>query len=217
MPPVGLKRGGANNSADRESWQLKEVQARRLIAASHAASRAGLPLNRFVTIGWGIAGIEGRDATKATGTFIKFARDWITNHSGVMPWVWVQERGEKFGQHAHILLHVPAQLALTFRVMPRRWVTSIAGGKYPNGLINTQKLSAAKTLEANLMAYEAQLGGKLHYMLKCTPERLEADLGLAQWAMKPWGQSGLVIGKRAATWQGWGRSDPCKLAGEGQR
>lgn len=206
MPQVGLKRGGARNYADRESWQLKEVQARRIIAASQAACQEGLPFNRFITIAWGIAGVDGRDATKATGTFIKYARDWITYYGGAMPWVWVQEYGARLGQHAHILSHVPAELDLTFRVMPRRWVTSIAGGKYPKGLINTQKLSAANTLEANPMVYEAQLAGKLHYMLKCTPARLEADLGLGQWAMKPWGQSGPVIGKRAATWQGWGRS-----------
>ena len=201
MPKAGLKRGGARNSAERASWQLTEWQCRNLIGHSLAAWHAGQPLNRFVTLAWGKSGIDGSSSTRATGEFIKRARDWIRAHDYSMPWVWVQERGNTFGQHAHLLLHVPPELDDLFRPMPLRWAKSITAGRYSKGTLESQKLDAARSAEANPMFYEAQLMGKVHYMLKCAPEPLEAKLGMVGKGHKPWGQASRVVGRRASHWQ----------------
>lgn len=201
MPPAGLKRGGARNRADRVSWQLTERDCLKLRNRSYDAWRAGMPLSRFITLAWGKAGIDASEAVRMTGQFIKLARDWMRSHGYPMPWVWVQEYGSKFGQHAHILLHVPAELDLLFRPMPLRWCKSLLSRRYTPGTIQSQRLGSAYAHKANPALYEAALLGKLHYMMKCAPEPLEATLGLTGWGHKHWGQPSRVIGKRAGVWQ----------------
>jgi len=118
-----------------------------------------------------------------------------------MPWVWVQETGDTFGQHAHILLHVPPELNDLFRPMPRRWAKAILPSGYVPKTVQFQRLAGVSAIEANPLRYEAALMGKLHYMLKCAPAALESVLGLHGWGGKPWGQLTRVIGKRAGVWQ----------------
>ncbi len=170
-----------------------------VIDRSFDAWEAGTPMSRFITLAWGLAEIEAGDAVKATGEFIKMARDWMRRHGHPMPWVWVQERGKRFGQHAHILLHVPKELDLLFRPMPLRWAKAIVRQGYVKDTVDTQKLGEAYS--ANPELYRARLMGKLHYMLKCTPAKLDEPLGMIGWGHKPWGQSSRVIGKRAGVWQ----------------
>lgn len=128
MPPVKLKRGGPHNRRDRPSWQITEQQCSNVIRRSYDAWDAGRPISRLITLAWGKAGIDADKATLATGQFIDKAREWMRGHGyPVTPWVWVQETGDTFGQHAHILLYVPPELADLFRKMPRRWAKAIAG------------------------------------------------------------------------------------------
>jgi hypothetical protein len=130
------------------------------------------------------------------------ARDWMRGHGyPVMPWTWVQETGVTFGQHAHILLYVPPVLDDLFRPMPRRWVKAIAGRTYARDLVDTRRLTGAKSASINPGAYEAQRLGRLAYMQKNAPEEWAEPLGLAPHISKPWGQSSRVIGKRASHWQ----------------
>ena len=202
LPPVGLKRAGARNRADKVSWQLGEHDCRKLLDRSFDAWEAGFPLNRFITLAWGLAGIDAAKAVWMTGQFINRAREWMRSHGyPSMPWVWTQECGDTFGQHAHILLHVPAELELLFRPMPRRWVKSLCCGNYIAGTLQSQRLASAYACEAKPEPYRAMLLGKLSYMMKCAPERLEATLEMTGWGHKGWGQSSRVIGKRAAVWQ----------------
>lgn len=201
MPSAGLKRGGARNRADRISWQLSESQCRTMLNRSYDAWQAGQPMSRFITLAWGKAGIEASDAVRLTGQFVAKAREWMLSHGYPMPWVWVQERGDAFGQHAHILLYVPAELDLLFRPMPMRWTKPIARQGYGKGVVQSQRLAPAYACEANPRAYEAVLLGKLSYMMKCAPAVLELKLGMVGWGHKEWGQSSRVIGKRAGAWQ----------------
>lgn len=201
MPPAGLKRGGARNRADRATWQLTERQCRLLLERSHDAWDADQALNRFITLAWGKSGLEGCEATSATGQFIRVAREWMRFHGHAMPWVWVQEAGDTFGQHAHILLHVPRELDLLFRPMPLRYVKSILKTRYVAGSLQTQRLASAYSWKSNPELYRAVLLGKLHYMMKCAPRQLECALDLKGWGYKEWGQASRVIGKRAGTWQ----------------
>lgn len=203
MPLAKLKRGGPRNRRDRTSWQLSEQDCRKVIGAGEAAWAVGAPMSRFITLAWGKGGIEASEAVRATGDFIKLAREWMKAQGHPMPWVWVQERGNSFGQHAHVLLHVPAELEPLFRVMPRRWVKHILGGHYVAGLLDCQRIASAYSASINPAHYEAVLLGKVHYMLKTAPVALEGQLAMIGKGHKQWGQSCLVIGKRAAVWQGW--------------
>ena len=199
--PRLLKHGGARNRRDRLSTQLTEHDCRKLLTASEAAFAAGMPLNRFITIAWGKSGIDAQQSVAATGEFVKRAREWLAGHGYGMPWCWVQEHGAKFGQHCHLLLHVDQVMDDLFRTMPLRWVKDIIPHCYERKTIDSQKLSAARSAQNNPAAYEAQILGKLHYMMKTAPETLEGPLGLTGWGHKPWGQSCLVYGKRAGVWQ----------------
>lgn len=201
MPPAGLKRGGAHNRRDRPSWQLTERQCRRMIGRSLDAWDAGQPLNRFVTLSCGKAMIPAGEAVTATGAFVTLARQWMHGHGYAMPWVWTQESGEKLGQHAHILMHVPPMLNDLFGPMPRRWAKKLAGGHYPAGMIDTKRLEGACGPEVNSLLYEASLMGQLQYMLKCAPPELEEMLDMLRWRRKPWGQRSYIIGLRASAWQ----------------
>lgn len=201
MPQARLKRGGARNRRDRVSWQLDERQCRKIIDRSFDAWDAGQPLTRFITLAWGLAGIDAERAVWATGQFIDKAREWMRHHGHPMPWVWVQETGDTFGQHAHILLHVPAELGDLFRPMPRRWAKAILQGAYISKTVQSQRLAGSSAIQANPARYRAALLGKLHYMLKCAPAPLEFDLELRGWGAKPWNQRTRVIGKRAGVWQ----------------
>lgn len=201
MPPARLSRGGARNRSTRISWQLTERDCRKLLDRSFDAWETGLPLSRFITLAWGKAGVDASDAVATTGRFVGLAREWMRSHGYYMPWVWVQEHGDRFGQHAHILLHVPRELEPLFRPLPRRWAKALTGSHYVAGTVDSQRLAPAYTCEANPEHYRALLLGKLHYMMKCAPERSEAVLSMIGWGHKQWGQSSRVIGKRAGVWQ----------------
>ena len=196
-----LKRGGARNSAERQSWQLTAHDCRKLIAASREALAAGLPFNRFITCLWERGGIDRKASVRATGRFVRLAREWLSARGSAMPWVWVQEFGDVNGAHCHILLHVPPKFDPLFRPMPRRWVSRVLGGRYAPGVLQSQSLRTRPGAASNRVAYEAELMGKLHYMLKCAPAALEGDLDMAGRGHVDWGQSCLIYGKRAAAWQ----------------
>lgn len=205
MPPVSLKRGGARNFRERSTWQLNQKQGRMVRDRAFDAWHADMPLSRFITLAWGMAGIEPGEAVRATGVFVSMARGWMRHHGYTMPWVWVQECGHVFGQHAHILLHVPAELEDLFRPMPRRWAKAILAGHYVARTVKTERLASAYSARQNPWPYEAALMGKLNYMLKCSPAHNELALGLLGYEHKPWGQKSLVVGKRAGVWQRrWG-------------
>nr|WP_140404505.1 hypothetical protein [Sphingomonas sp. CDS-1] len=180
---------------------MRASDCQKLIDASLAAWSAGMPLNRFITIAWGRGGVPGDEAVEATGQFIRLAREWMRARGYQMPWAWVQERGIRFGQHVHILLHVPADLDPLFRPMPLRWTKSNLPNVYTSGVVQTQRLKFAATM--NVDAYSAELQGKLHYMLKCAPAEMEATFGLFGHYQVRWGQRCLVIGKRSGVWQDW--------------
>jgi hypothetical protein len=137
-----------------------------------------LPFNRFITLAWELGGIAPDRSVGATGDFIKLAREWMNERHYPMPWAGVQERGPKLGAHCHILLHVPLDVAPLFSPMPKRWARKLLGGKYFKGVVDTTKLSLADAPHALPAAYEAEVLGRVHYMLKCAPAALEGPLGM---------------------------------------
>lgn len=206
MRRATLRRGGARNRADRQSWQLTEPNCRKLIAAAGTAWAAGTPFNRFATFAFGKAGIDARDCVDATGDWIKLARDWFASQGYSMAWAWVQEWGRINKAHCHILFHVPPALAPLFKRKAQKWARTIIakrGGTYVAGATDCQIIRCSDRPDSYPDAYRANLAFKVHYMLKCAPAALEGALGMTGRGIKTWGQSCPVYGKRLAVWQGW--------------
>lgn len=203
--PRGLKWGGARNRADRESDQLLERQCRQLIAAARHTLEKGIGFNRFITISWELGGITPEESVRATGRFIALARDWFRDRDEPLYWAWVQERGSTLGAHCHILLHVPEPLADLFGVMPLRWIKAILPkGAHRGGVLDTDRWRADHRPLRIPEALEAQIMGKVHYMLKAAPSELMAPLGMIGRGHVDWGRSCRVVGKRLAV------SNSCK-------
>lgn len=192
-----LPRGGARNRADRISNQLTERQCKTLIDAAWQAETLGQPFNRYITLLWARGGIDGRDNAKITGRFIKLVSDWAWRHGYRLLWAWVQEWGATNGAHVHILLHVPTALTPIFRNMPLRWTKELLPAAYIGGVLECQKLG----FDTNTHAREAEVLGKVHYMLKCSPAAFESKLGMTGRGHVEWGKSCIVFGKRLARWQ----------------
>lgn len=189
-----LDRGGALRrpcSADaqtRETWTLSKGQMSNLVEAAHFAAELGIPLNRFVTINWEAGGVA--NCIKATGCFLKSARDWLRRRGRRMAYVWVQERGDRVGQHVHMLIHVPADLARRFSELQRRWLRK-CGASFHRGLIKSRSVGPSYRAASSAASpvYRDNLRTVLDYMLK---------QGASAAGRPPAGRS-LVLGKRCTT------------------
>lgn len=181
----------------RQTMQLTKAQCAKLIEAAYQAMDEGQPFNRFITLLWERAGIEGRDAVQMTGRFMKLASDWARRHGYRLVWAWVQEWGPVNGAHVHILLHVPPELDWQFRPMPRRWAKHCLAGRYVRKTVDSKRIKAGWFG----LSYERALLYYVHYMLKCAPAALELELKMLGLGSKPWGQSGATFGKRLSITQ----------------
>jgi hypothetical protein len=173
-----------------------------LIASAVEAHAADTPYNRFITLAWEHCGLSPRENVKATGHFIKQARDWAWPYR--LPWCWVQETGDRYGAHVHMLIHVPPELIPLFRGKPRRWMKTCLGGRYVIGGIDTKVVAYSGAVNAMPEAYQANVMAELHYMCKSAPAGSEHTLDMVQWRSvksMAWGRTYTVFGKRAARWQ----------------
>ena len=98
-----LKRGGKRLDGNRPTKQLTRADCEKLISAAYWAIDEGKPFNRFITLLWERAGIDGREAVAITGRFIKLAGDWARRHGYRLVWAWVQEWGATNGAHVHVV------------------------------------------------------------------------------------------------------------------
>lgn len=197
------QRGGARNRHDRTSHALTELQCRQLIEAASAASDRGQPFNRFVTVSWERNGADGRDSVRLTGAFIRLAREWMLARGNRLAWAWVQEWSPRFGAHAHILMHVPDELAPLFSDYPQRWVKKLVVGCYVAGTVKTKQVRHDTRPTAFAPTYRHALLRTVSYMLKAAPATLEGPLGMLPYRSKPWGRHCMTFGKRIGIWQGW--------------
>lgn len=184
--------GGKRNSATRTSEFLTEKQARKLLVAAQTAYSNGLPLNRHLTINWEKAGIPDDRAARATGRFLKLARDWARTRGAELAHIWVRENPPHKGTHVHILLHIPAGLSLG--PMQRRWIRNITGLPYRRGTLRTKRIAGFSAApEAVPHLYLFHLSQVIIYLLKgIGPKRAN---GVRVCYPK---HQGLVVGKRAA-------------------
>lgn len=168
------------------------AQVGKLREAVQHAGRLGLPLNRHISLHLGCLGIDQIDAVAAIGHFLKLAREWIRSRGGDTAAVWVREDGIGKGNHAHILLHVPAGLTLGRN---KKWARKIGGGTYRVGAIETTRVGGrAQCSEDGSDHFFINLANVTRYILKgADPEAAKA------FGLKRHGEGGEIIGKRCGT------------------
>ena len=191
-----LGRGGARNSAVRQSCHLKAHQCRSLIDAANRATDAGLPFNRFITILWQRGGIDAVKNATLTGAFIKRVADWLRPNSHPLAWAWVQENSRKNGAHVHIVLHVPPALDALFRTKPLKWVKAMLPSRYVAGVIQCQRIRGAGRSADVSPLHAANLHRRLAYMLKGCDRATGLSLRLPRF-----GDASITFGKRLGVWQ----------------
>jgi hypothetical protein len=179
------------------SWLLTSCQVSNVRKAAEFAAALGLPLNRFITINWEAAGVS--DGTLATGFFLKHARDWLRRRGRQFASVWVQERGHRVGQHVHMLVHLPPDLARRFSELQQGWLKA-CGAKRRRGTIKSRPVGRSyRSALLDSQTYRLNLKRVLAYILK---QRRHPRLGGA--ARKAVARS-LVLGKRCGTSENIGR------------
>jgi hypothetical protein len=205
------KRKNPRNSAARVSHAIKQHDAENILAATHFAMQCDLPLNRFVTIHWQQARLEG-PVQEATLRFLKLARDWMRLRGAQLAFVWVRENGPAKGEHVHILLHCPPALARGFGERQRGWLKQ-AGAHFCRGVIFTRPIGRSyRHASVGLQfgeAYTDHLGEVLGYVLKGASAQAARVLGLVR--LEP---SGMIVGKRCSTSENIGRKARGRVSGQ---
>lgn len=188
-----FKRGGARARKVSYSYELKASEVRQVIMAVRDAKAIGLPFNRFLTIHWERAGVTGQAAARATGSFLKLARDNLATKRQPFAYVWVRENddgdGSK-GDHVHILCHIPPGHSIGRR--QRGWIRSITDQPYRKGVILTRIIAGGvRAAENQPEAYSLNLSMVGDYVLKGVGRETAAAHCLPHH-----GRGGRVIGQR---------------------
>lgn len=193
-------RGGAHNSAARQSHALSDVQIGNLKAAERFTNEIGLPFTRMITIHWEAAGVALEQMAKATGRFIDLLSKTLARHGGATAWLWVHENGDRKGGHAHILAHVPPELAPRVSKLQRGWLRSITGKPYRKRVIRSKPIGGLLGLERrNPTLHAVNREEAVAYVLKGASQAAAEKFSLNR--LEP---GGLVIGKRCGVSQNIG-------------
>jgi hypothetical protein len=99
------------------------AQATEFEAAWAYAIEVGYPPNFFLSINWTLApGTE--DPFDRLAGLRDRAKAWLRRHASGVPPVWlsVREKDRRYGEHAHVVYHVPPPLSACFEAALRRWV-----------------------------------------------------------------------------------------------
>lgn len=195
-------RGGARNSAGRESYYLDARQVGELIEAAKQATQIGCPLNRFISIHWELAGIESWEMPRATRAFTDRLRKTLKRHGSETAWVYVHENSCGTGWHCHFLAHVPPHLITHVQRLQRGWIKAITGQSYRKGVISSSAVGRRVGLEtSNPELWSVNMVETLGYMLKAANDEARRKYGLSR---PP--QRGMIVGKRCGTSQNIGQS-----------
>jgi hypothetical protein len=193
-------RGGARNTATRQSNALNQSHVANLIAATIHADAIGLPFTRMITVHWEQAGVELESMARATGRFIDLLSKTLTRHGKKAAALWVHENGHAKGGHCHILAHVPASLARIVTGLQRRWLRLITSRPYRAKVLHSRPIGPLLGLEqSNPALHAANLSDALSYVLKGANEDAAKAFGLVR--LEPGGR---IIGKRCGVTQNIG-------------
>lgn len=122
-----LRRGGANNRADRVTRHLTRRQVENILAAARYAAVRGWAFSRHWTVHCEKAGIPDCMAAEFVTRLLAIARKAMKRRGIDLVVIWVRENSSKSGSHVHILMSLsqPANL----RNLTRQWIGA-AGGTY---------------------------------------------------------------------------------------
>ena len=190
------------NRKGRRSTALRLSEVRNIIAAGAFTAQERRPLNRHTTVHFDAAGIA--DPVVALRSYMKLARDWLRTQGAPFAYIWVREAGETKGEHAHILMHVPAKLMTQLARRERGWRKRI-GAKPGKGAFRSTAIGRSyRHAEIGIQygeLYADALAGILGYVVKGADHATVKALGLTRVA-----PGGELWGKRSATSENIGRS-----------
>jgi hypothetical protein len=183
---------------------LSEV--RNIMAAAVFTAQEHRPLNRHTTIHFKAAGLA--DPVAALRAYMKLARDWLRTQGAPFAYLWVREAGELKGDHAHILMHVPARMVRQFARRERGWRKRI-GAKPTLGAFRSTAIGRSyRHAEAGIQfgeKYEDALAGIVGYLVKGAEPRAVKALRLSRVAA-----GGELWGKRSGMSENIGRGARAK-------
>ena len=185
----------------RRSTCLRRRDCENLLLAAEHARLIGAPLNRFLTIHFGAAGII--DPVKAIGHFLKLIGDWLRCYNTELTAIWVRETDYRKGEHVHILLSIPPSKIVGFNKLQRGWFARI-GAAWTAGVYKTRAIGGSYGVAFNPLAtdlYRRALTGTVHYMLKGADVKAHAKFRLTRSA-----DGGELWGKRCSTTENIGKT-----------
>ena len=192
----------ARNRRGRRSTALRLSEVRNIIAAGVFTAKEHRALNRHTTVHFDAAGIA--DPVAALRAYMKLARDWLRTQGAPFSYIWVRESGEEKGEHAHILMHVPARLAVKFARRERGWRKRIGAKPARGAFLSTAIGRSYRHAEVGSQygqAYSDALAGMIGYLVKGAELHAVKALGLNR--VEPGGE---LWGKRSGTSENIGRS-----------
>jgi hypothetical protein len=199
---------GAGNRATAVSHSLTRHQCQQVLWASARASMAGTPFNRHTTFHHGAMGIPDTAGHDALAALIKLCSDFLATKGQRLRWAYTRENGPEKGPHAHILWHVPPQLARAFFGRWLRWKAKLAQSYAKPGVGRGGRVcktrcigGSSKAYRSNPQAFAFHLDQAIGYALKGADPVTIAVLALT----KSHEASGAITGKRAGWWREYRR------------
>jgi len=196
-PKIGENRGATQSKVERSrlgrrsiSLRLKDVE--NILAAAVFTAKEHRPLNRHTTIHFEKCAIS--DPVAALGQYTKLARDWLATRGAVFSYIWVREAGDGKGEHAHLLMHIPAKLISAFAKRERGWRKRI-GAKRARGAFHSTAVGwSYRHGEVGIQYgkhYGDELRGIVGYLVKGAEQRAVQEFQLSR--VEPGGE---LWGKR---------------------
>jgi hypothetical protein len=105
----------------RKSDHIDHGAAQNILEAATFAEQTGRPLNRFVTVHWGLAN-GGGVHRKRLALLLERARHFLARNGASLACVWSHEHDRSKSLHSHILFHVPHGLGAAFERNLPRWI-----------------------------------------------------------------------------------------------
>ena len=217
--------GGARNRADRSSDVLADAKVAEILDAAAFALATGRVFQRHWIVHYGKAGVQPRDGMLFVSKLLNLVSKQARREGGEMTALWVRERASDYGEHLHILLHLPTDMRLHGRT--RRWIEAAlahVGGVFRHDYARTRPrakgtgwvkgISMVRIVAGRLpkiggnrqRAHRENAANVVRYLLKSASADTGASLELTRA-----GRGGRIIGKRCGWTENIGRNSRLRL------
>jgi len=202
---LSKQRDRGRNSISRTSEYLSANQIELLIGAWRYASNIGLPLNRHITIHFGMNGIADESAAGVISAFLKIINDRCKKAGHEFAATWVRENGEHKGSHVHIFAHIADEFLPLLIRSQCGWLNKASGKKMRGGSLRGKIVRGYGSNDA-LMRRNSQ--NIVNYLLKQSTLVKKSRFGITKADV-----GSAIIGKRCGTTQNIGRKAWTKSLG----